>query len=243
MLGTFVAVDLEMTGLDPKKDRILEIGAFKVRDFKAEASFRTFVNPHREISPKITALTGIQNSMVKDAEEDIQAVRKLKDFIGILPLVGHNIIFDYSFLKQCAINHNMEFEKEGADTLKIARKCFPDLQSRRLEDLCRYYQICDVQHHRAYEDAQMTAELFLHMQKDFYEKYPELFLPKPLQYKAKKQGPLTPAQKRDLIDLLSYHKIVPNVEIDSLTRSEASRMIDKILAAYGKKEGQGKKHV
>ncbi len=157
--------------------------------------------------------------------------------------MGHNILFDYRFLKQCAVNHNITYEKAAADTLKIARKCFPDMASRRLEDLCRYYHISDVQQHRACQDAWMTARLFLCLQQDFGDRYPELFLPKPLQYRVKKQGPLTPAQKRDLIDLISCHKIVPNIEIDSLTKSEASRMIDRIRWASGKTGRTEGKHV
>lgn len=243
MLDAFVALDLEMTGLDPKKDRILEIGAVIVRDGCIKEKFQTFVNPHRDISPAAEALTGINRHMVEHAPEDVDALKELIDFTDNLPLVGHNIIFDYSFLKQCAVNHKITYEKEAVDTLKIARKCFPDMESRRLVDLCRYYQISDIQQHRACEDAWMTALLFLSLQQDFSDRYPELFLPRPLKYKAKKQGPITPAQKRDLIDLLSCHKIVPNIEIDSLTRSEASRMIDKIHGVYGRKGRTGGKHV
>ena len=243
MLGDFLVLDLEMTGLDPKKDRILEIGAVIVRDFCIEETFQTFVNPHREISPGAEALTGIRKEMVENAPEEEEALKALIAFSGNLPLVGHNILFDYRFLKQCAVNHKIPYEKTAADTLTIARKCLPDIGSKRLEDLCRYYRISDRQQHRACQDAWMNARLFLRLQQEFADGYPQLFVPKPLQYKAKKQGPLTPAQKRDLIDLLSCHKIVPNIEIDSLTRSEASRMIDKIRAAYGKQGRTGGKYV
>lgn len=243
MTDTFVALDLEMTGLDPKKDRILEIGAVIVRDFQIKEQFQTFVNPHRAISPQAEALTGIRKDMVENAPEDVDGLKALMEFTGELPLVGHNILFDYRFLKQCAVNHNITYEKAAADTLKIARKCFPDMASRRLGDLCRYYHISDVQQHRACQDAWMTARLFLCLQQDFGDRYPELFQPKPLQYSVKKQGPLTPAQKRDLIDLISCHKIVPNIEIDSLTKSEASRMIDRIRWAYGKTGRTEGKHV
>ena len=72
------------------------------------------------------------------------------------------------------------------------------------------------------------------MEKVYLETEPGLFVPKPLNYKVKKQGPLTPAQKRDLNHLMIYHKIESDIEIDSLTKSEASRMIDKIYAQYGR---------
>ena len=83
------------------------------------------------------------------------------------------------------------------------------------------------------DDARATAELFLLLQKAYQEAEPGLFVPKPLNYKVKKQGPLTPAQKRDLNHLLIYHRIESDIEIDSLTKGEASCMIDKIYAKYG----------
>ena len=84
------------------------------------------------------------------------------------------------------------------------------------------------------DDAKATAELFLMLQQKYQQQDPGLFVPKPLHYKVKKQGPLTPAQKRDLNHLMIYHRIEFNIELDSLTKSEASRMIDKIYAQYGR---------
>lgn len=238
MLEDYVAIDLEMTGLNAKRDRILEVGAVKVLGHQLTASFQSFVNPHRILSEEVKALTGIAQEMVKDAPEDGKVLEKLIQFTGDLPLVGHNIMFDYSFLKQCAVNHGLSYEKAAADTLKIARKCLPDLPSKKLEALCRYYDISNRQEHRALADAYMTAQLLERLIADFGAEQPEVFEPKMLQYKAKKQGPATPAQKRDLLELLSYHKISSDIEIDSLTKSEASRMIDKIIFAYGRVKDQ-----
>lgn len=235
MLDSYIALDLEMTGLNAKRDRILEIGAVRVESGKVADLFQSFVNPHRKLTEKITNLTGISPEMLKGAPEDKEALMKLIDFSGDLPLLGHNIIFDYGFLKQCAANYDITYQKQAVDTLKIARKCLAHLESKRLEYLGRYYGLCRNQEHRALSDARMTAELFEIFQAEFKEQYPELFVPRPLQYRAKKQGPLTPAQKRDLMDLISYHKINIDIEIDSLTRSEASRMIDQILSACGKR--------
>lgn len=238
MLEDYVAVDLEMTGLNAKKDRILEVGAVKVRDHQIVESFQSFVNPHRLLSKEVEELTGIHTEMVKDAPEDREVLEQLIIFTGNLPLVGHNIMFDYSFLKQCAVNYGIPYEKAAVDTLKIARKCLPDLPSKRLEALCRHYDISKKQEHRALADAYMTAQLLEQLRVDFGTEQAQLFEPKLLQYKAKKQGPATPAQKRDLLELLSYHKISSDIEIDSLTKSEASRMIDRILSSYGRVKDQ-----
>lgn len=234
MLDAYVAVDLEMTGLAAKTDRILEIGAVKVLNHKIADTFQMFVNPHRTLSQTVTELTGITQEMVTGAAEDVDGLKQLIAFSADLPLVGHNIMFDYSFLKQCAANHKIAYEKEAVDTLKISRACFPELESKKLEAMCQYYQIGKTQEHRALADAQMTAQLLECLIEEFGERQPELFLPKPLQYRAKRQGPATPAQKRDLIELMTYHKIKADIEVDALTKSEASRMIDKILFTYGR---------
>lgn len=238
MLECYVAVDLEMTGLQAKKDRILEVGAVKVAGHRQVDVFQSFVNPHRQVSQEITDLTGIRSEMVADAPEDVDVLRELIAFAGDAPLVGHNILFDYSFLKQCAVNHGIAYEKTAVDTLKAARKCLPDQPSKKLEDLCRYYKIRNIQEHRALADAQMTARLLECLLAQFADRYPELFEPKPLLYKVKKQGPATPAQKRDLLELISCHKIEFDAEIESLTKNEASRMIDNIYAAYGRKKNK-----
>ena len=229
-----IAVDLEMTGLQVKTDRILEIGAVRLSQGQILDTFQTFVNPHRKIDDRITELTGITSEMVGDAPEAEEALQKFLEFAGDAPLLGHNVIFDYGFLKQCAVNQEISWEREAIDTLKIARKVLKEPGKKSLEVLCNYFQIHRDHAHRAVDDARATAELFLLLEKVYLETEPGLFVPKPLNYKVKKQGPLTPAQKRDLNHLMIYHKIESDIEIDSLTKSEASRMIDKIYAKYGR---------
>ena len=161
-------------------------------------------------------------------------MQKFLEFAGEAPFLGHNVIFDYSFLKQCAVNHKISLERSALDTLKIARKVLKEPEKKSLEALCGYFQIDREHAHRAVDDAKATAELFLMLQQKYQQQEPGLFVPKPLHYKVKKQGPLTPAQKRDLNHLMIYHRIEFNIELDSLTKSEASRMIDKIYAQYGR---------
>ncbi len=238
MLERYVAVDLEMTGLHPKTDRILEIGAVKVEDGKQEI-FHRMVNPRMEISRKVTELTGITDEMVKDGCEPERAAAEFREFAEGFPLVGHNLIYDYSFLKQCLVNHGETFEKDGVDTLKLARKFLPEAEKKTLDYLCSYFQISRKENHRALEDAKAEKLLFQYLQEQFEAQEPEAFLPKPLLYRAKKQGPATAKQKKYLKELADWHKIDLNVDLDSLTRNEASRMTDKILAAYGKLSSRG----
>ena len=234
MLKSYVVVDLEMTGLKAKTDRILEIGAVKVEDGCVTETFHRLVNPRIELSKEITELTGITNEMARTGCDNKEAVEGFLEFSKELPLVGHNILFDYSFLKQYALNQGVALEKDGVDTLKLARKFLPEKEKKTLDHLCDYLKIPRKQSHRALEDAKATVMLFQYLQERFEASDPMAFCQKPLKYKAKKQSPASARQKRYLKELAAYHKIELKTEIDSLTKNEASRITDKILSGYGK---------
>lgn len=234
MVDTYIALDLETTGLNPAADRILEIGAIKVVHGKIKETYETLVNPGRKIEERIELLTGITNEMAAEGIELKRAVMELVEFCEDLPLLGHNILFDYSFVKQNTMNLNISFEKEGVDTLKIARVLFPNMEHRSLQALCSYYKIQQEKAHRATSDALSAMELYGRMIKEFPDTPDELFNPKMLIYRAKRQGPITPAQKGYLNDLIKYHKISLEVSVDSLTKNEASRIIDRIILEYGR---------
>lgn len=230
----YVVVDLETTGLQPGRDRILEIGAVKVEHGQVVDTFCMFADPQMEIPLRIQELTGITPDMVCGEKTPDQAVLEFLDFCGEMDLMGHNLMFDYSFLKHQAVNQKRVFEKNGIDTLKIARSVLPDLESRSLTSLCEYFQIDRKHAHRAFHDALATHELYVKLQKAAGEEQDKLFQPKPLLYKVKRQGPITNAQKAYLNDLIKYHKIKLDVAVDSLTKNEASRKIDTIISEYGR---------
>lgn len=236
----FVVLDLETTGLSVKEDQILEIGAVKVQGGEVTASYETFVNPGRKVPERITELTGIRDEMIANAPDVETAVRGFLDFCGGLPLLGHNILFDYSFIKQAAINARLDFEKEAWDTLKIARKALPDLESRSLEALCGYYQIPREHAHRAMDDVLETLALFRKLEEGFSEDHPEWFAAAPLKAKMKREVPATEAQKKYLADLIRYHELDLEPEWGALTKGRASRMIDQIILAHGRMEKRQK---
>ena len=234
MLNSYVSIDLETSGLDPKQDRILEIAAIKVVDGEVTDTYETLVDAGMHLSERIVSLTGITEEMTKTGLEPDTAIRQCVEFIGDMPILGHCIHFDYSFLKRAAVNHGLTFEKEGIDTLQIARKTLPQLESRGLEPLCSYYQILLEHHHRAMADAGATFQLYKKLQAEFGETMPELFVAKPLVYQVKKESPATSAQKRHLKDLIKYHRIELDKELDTLTKNEASRYIDRIILEHGR---------
>lgn len=234
MRNSYTALDLETTGLEPKKEKIIEIGAVKVRDGKVTDSFHTLVNPGRKLDERISRLTGIDAPVLESAPDIGEVIVPLLEFIDEDVLLGHRILFDFSFVKRAAVNHRLAFEKEGIDTLKLARRFLPELPSRKLEDLCRYFGIAHTAH-RALGDAKAASDLYLRLAELFYDEDKEKdFKPQPLVYQIKREVPITKRQKERLYKLLEKHKIEIDYEIDKLTRNETDRIIDQILAKYGR---------
>ena len=194
MLKSYVCFDLETTGLDPLYNEIIEIGALKVRDGKVAERFMEFIHPQEEISPMITNLTGITNEMVANARPADAVISDFLEFCEDDVLIGHNVGFDYSFMKSGASNLGLTFEKFGIDTFKIAQRTLKSLPSKSLSSLCEYYQIENKAAHRAYYDALATAKQVALLQR-----------------------------------LCSQKKKVPEWNPDTITRSEASRLIDSLL--------------
>lgn len=234
MQNSYVAFDLETTGLRTGSDRILEIGAVKIEDGNVTGTYETLIDPGIEIPQRITELTGITSQMTDGSPDLRTAVEGFLEFAGDFVLLGHNIQFDYSFMKQSVVNLGGTFERSGIDTLGIARKCITDTQSKSLDHMALRYGIIQEHHHRALDDALTTAKLYECLKKEFAAQRPDLFEPVPLLYKCKKASPITNSQKGYLRDLIKYHRIDTNVKIDMLSKSEASRLIDGIILQYGK---------
>lgn len=230
----YVCVDLETTGLNPKTDKIIEIGAVRVENGVRTEVFETFVNPACILPPKITELTGITDEELKGAPEIADVLPDFMSFLREDVLLGHSVLFDYSFIKKAAVNNRIKFERMGIDTLKIARRFLPELESRSLDFLCGHYAIFH-KAHRALADAEATCLLYDRLWESFGNgEDTAAFVPVALQYQAKRETPATPAQKERLYKLITKHKIVVEYEPEKLTRSEASRYTDRILAKYGR---------
>jgi DNA polymerase-3 subunit alpha (Gram-positive type) len=234
MTTTYLAFDLETTGLSPMSDRILEIGAVLVEEEEVTDTFETFIDVGIPVPAHITKLTGITGEMIAGSPGVREAVTRFLEFSGDRVILGHNLQFDYSFMKRNVVNMGLSYERQGLDTLKIARLCLPELESRSLDRLAAYFGIPEEHHHRALDDALTTARLYERLKEEFGEKRPDLFEPSPMTFKVKKESPVTNSQKRYLRDLIKYHKIEDSVKIEELTKNEASRMIDGIILQYGR---------
>lgn len=232
----FTAIDIETTGLSPEKERIIEIGAVKYEDGVQKEVFSTFVNPQTAgIPERITELTGITDEMVADAPAEDVAMGALLRFLeGETVLLGHNVAFDFSFLKTAAARLGMAFTYEGIDTLAIARACVPELPSKNLSALCDAYEIERERAHRACDDALAAAELYFCLRERYFKEKESCFLPKQLSYTPKKTEPVTKRQCSYLQAIIAAKGLSLTPDYGTLTKSEASRLIDKLILKYGK---------
>lgn len=239
-----IAVDVETTGLSAGIDEIIEIGAVKIENGSMTETYQSFLRPERVLPARITELTGITGEMIMDARPAGEVLPEFLAFAGGLPLLGHNLPFDYSFLKAACEKQKLSFEREGIDTLRLARILHPALEKKTLTAMTEFYGVNPGRAHRAEDDAVSCAGIYLKMLEAFggdLQKQ-ELFLPQPLQAKIKKSEPATIKQKKYLLDLLKYHRIEA-VSVEPMTKSDASRIIDhlksgrteeaaELLAAY-----------
>ena len=226
-----VAIDVETTGISPEKERIIEIGAFRPETGEV---FRTLINPGRPLSDRITELTGITDEMLFDAPEEAEAIKAWLDFMGgDTVLLGHNISFDHSFLVQAIQRCGFpEPQFMGIDTLKLSRVLCPELPNKKLETMVEHFCLTNERAHRAFEDARVTVELYRCLKALNREQ--ELFEPVPMYFKAKKTEPMTQKQRSFLNAILKYHQLEDKYSSENLSKSEASRLIDKLLLAYGR---------
>lgn len=236
MIEEYVVLDLEMTGLSAKTDQIIEIGAVKVKNNQVVETMECLVNPRCNIPERVTELTGITDEMVSKGRDRDEAVAELLEFIDGFVLVGQNIRFDYSFLKQWAANHKRKLAVEACDTLKLARVLLPAEQPKKLENLCEYFGIERKREHRALDDAMETWQIFeklkiLALERENGETY---LSPGALTYHAKKQSPATKRQIERLKEYQRAHQIENEINWENLTKNEASRMIDKYILVYGR---------
>jgi predicted DnaQ family exonuclease/DinG family helicase len=155
---TFVALDVETTGLDPDRDRITEVGAVRFRaNGEVLDTFQRLVHPGREIPYFIEQLTGVTNDAVRDAPSLAAIGAELRAFAGTAPIVGQNIAFDLGYLRR----EGVPFSSPAIDTAELSRYLLPDRQARGLTDLAVSLGVEAGVHHRALPDAQTAAAVFV----------------------------------------------------------------------------------
>ena len=161
---SYVVIDLETTGLDPRYDEIIEIAGIRFDNGVEAERFQTLVNPRREIDPFITELTGITDEMLEDAPKIDVVLPEFLKFIGDSVLIGHNVNFDINFLYD-----NAEYlllppvSNDFIDTMRISRRLYKEMLNHKLETLITYLGVGDTVEHRALGDCIFTQQCFQKM--------------------------------------------------------------------------------
>lgn len=167
----FVVVDVEATGAKMPPNRLIELGAYRIRGGKIVDKFLSLVNPEIPIPRFVASLTGISNDMVRRAPVFAELAPQLLDFVSDSVLVAHNAPFDTSFL-----NHEISRVYPGHRmvnphlcTVRLSRRTFPDLLNHRLDTIAEHFSIPIASRHRAGSDALATAEIFLRLMTEMEE--------------------------------------------------------------------------
>lgn len=159
----FVSLDLETTGFEPKKDKIIEFGAVKFDLSGNKETLRFFINPGIPLPQIITHITGITDKDLQSAPKFAEKIDEIRNFIGDLPIIGHNIKFDTGFLRE----NGMEINNIEYDTLEMASILIPSLPSYSLEILSHVLKLTHEEKHRALDDSVAAMELFLKLTETF----------------------------------------------------------------------------
>jgi ATP-dependent DNA helicase DinG len=155
-MNSIVALDIETTGLDPQKDAIIEIGAVRFHGNRIEDEWSSLINPGRKIPPFITQLTGISDHMVLEAPSIQNVLTELRQFVGDLSILGHNVGFDLSFLR----NYGLFRGNNTLDTYEIASVLLPSAGRYGLGALGQTLNIPLQANHRALSDARVTCAVY-----------------------------------------------------------------------------------
>lgn len=158
-VNNYVVVDIETTGLDKHKNRIIEIAAIRYSKGIELERYHTMVDPEVTLSHKIIKLTGITQEDLYDAPTINNVKTDFLKFIGSSTLIGHNAVrFDIPFL---SAQLHTDIQNNVIDTLELSQACFPNLPSYRLNDLKDRLNLHDGRSHRAMDDVITTNALFL----------------------------------------------------------------------------------
>jgi len=174
-LGSFTAIDVETTGLNPDTEQIIEWGAARFVDGRLESTFQRMVNPGKKLPQEITTLTGITDLDVKDAPSFAEVYQEFVQFWMPGVVVGHRVDFDLDFLKSStkrlllAKPSALFTEKLTFDTAQLARVLWHSETGYGLSSLIRSRKIKRQRAHRALEDATATGWLFLMLVKEALE--------------------------------------------------------------------------
>ncbi|MEB3236212.1 MAG: 3'-5' exonuclease [Candidatus Sericytochromatia bacterium] len=167
-----VVLDLETTGLDPKVDRILEVGMVALEDGRKVADYEVLVDPGVPLRPANVAIHGITAEMVRGAPRLADVLDRIEAFLGEDPMVvGHSVAFDIGFLDAAFRSlRGRSFQPRSLDTQTWAREVFPGDKALSVERLVNLFGLQPRQYHRALADAQALADIYPLLERAYRER-------------------------------------------------------------------------
>lgn len=159
--GEYVSLDIETTGLSSSNDKIIEIGAVKIKNGNITDRFNELIDPEISIPQNIVELTGINDEMVKGMRKISEVLPDFLSFAGDAVLVAHNAKFDLGFIKKNCRDMNIEINNPVVDTLTLSRLLFPDLKRYKLDVVAKHLGIKLENHHRAVDDAECAGGILI----------------------------------------------------------------------------------
>lgn len=156
----YAVIDVETTGLSPKTEKITEIAIYLHDGEKVVDEFVSLINPEKKIPYQITAMTGINDRMVAEAPRFYEIAKRIVELTEDKTIVGHNVNFDYNFIRHEFKSLGYEFKRTTFCTCRMSKRAFPGRRSYGLGKLCRELNIPNHARHRASGDAMATAKLF-----------------------------------------------------------------------------------
>ncbi|MBE7707010.1 MAG: 3'-5' exonuclease [Cyanobacteria bacterium SIG30] len=167
-----VVIDVETTGLDYTKERIIEFAGVKLVNGKIKEEFQTLINPHQHIRKSSIEVHGITEEMLEGQPEEEEIYPKIFEFIGDAPIVAHNAIFDFSFLNRASKRlYGKNLENRYIDSQHMFKEVFPSCESCGLECLMNTFKVDFSTRHRAMADAMGLALAYPKLKKMYEQKY------------------------------------------------------------------------
>ncbi len=159
-MSQYAILDIETTGFSPSAEKITEIAIYIHDGRRIVDSFSTLLNPEKKIPYRIIQMTGINNQMVESAPKFYEVAKKIVELTDDKIVVGHNVRFDYGFIRNEFKSLGFDFQRKTIDTVKLSRKLIPGKPSYSLGKLCQSLEIENLSRHRAEGDAMATVKLF-----------------------------------------------------------------------------------
>ena len=159
----YVAFDIETTGLYARRDKIIEIGAVRMKNGQEIERFQAFVDPGCRLEKRTTELTGITDDMLRGAEKIESVLPRFMEFVGDSVLVAHNADFDTAFIRHECDRLGICYGVTSVDTLTVSQNILPKQPKYTLDAVAKYFELEDFNHHRAGDDALICGKIMAHL--------------------------------------------------------------------------------